>query len=328
VHRRSLPTAGSPTAVTRPVASRILGPPPRAALDAGSYAGRVPTALPPESPTDPPTGQLTGEPAHFAAGPPSGRSFAATARTPAGLLGALVTSDPGRPRVTWYDDAPGPTRGERIELSARVLANWTAKAANLLVDELDVEPGDEVVLALPTHWRALYWSLAVWSAGGVVVVPAGPDDVPDAPRVLVVTAETAGLAAASNADSVVAVSLPALSRAWTEGPLPAGAVDEAAVLTGQGDVFVPFDDPDPDGLALRVGGGPDARVWTSAGLLTDARQAASTLPDRARVLRTEGPAAAVDLLAPWTVDGSLLLVRDPDPALLDDRLRAEQVTPT
>ena len=27
------------------------------------------------------------------------------------LLRALVASDPGRPRITWYDDAPGPTRG-------------------------------------------------------------------------------------------------------------------------------------------------------------------------------------------------------------------------
>jgi uncharacterized protein (TIGR03089 family) len=287
----------------------------------------VPTALPPDSPTDPPTGQLTGEPA-AAHDDASGRSFAAAARTPAQLLAALVASDPGRPRVTWYDDAPGPTHGERIELSARVLANWTAKAANLLVDELDVEPGDEVVLALPTHWRALYWSLAVWSAGGVVVVPTGPDDVPDDPRVLVVAAQTAHLAAGSSAGSVVAVSLPALSRAWTGGPLPAGAVDEAAVLTGQGDVFVPFDDPDPAGPALRVGSGPSARTWTAEGLVAEARRAASALPHHARVLRSGGPETAVDLLAPWTVDGSLVLVRDPDPALLDDRLRAEQVTPT
>jgi hypothetical protein len=33
----------------------------------------------------------------------------------------------------------------------------------------------------------------------------------------------------------------------------------------------------------------------------------------------------VQLLAPWTVDGSLVLVRDPDPQQLEARLRAEQV---
>jgi uncharacterized protein (TIGR03089 family) len=247
----------------------------------------------------------------------------ASARTPAELLAALVASDPGRPRVTWYDDAPGATRGERIELSARVLANWTAKAANLLVDELDVEPGDDVVIALPAHWRSLYWSLAAWAAGAVVVPAERPQDVPAAARVLVVCAATASLAEGADADTVVAVSLPALSRGWAEGPLPAGAVDEAAVLTGQGDVFVPVADADPQGPALRTRDGG----WTSTGLVAAARDAASGLPDRARVLRTDGPAGAVRLLAPWTLDGSLVLVRDPDPRLLPQRLVAEQVVP-
>ncbi|HKG50491.1 MAG TPA: TIGR03089 family protein [Actinomycetales bacterium] len=262
----------------------------------------------------------------------------ATARTPAELLAALVASDPTRPRVTWYDDADGPTRGERIELSARVLANWTAKAANLLVDELDVEPGDVVVLALPTHWRALYWALAAWSAGAVVVVPtsvttgvptgdpnglpADAEDLPPGARVLVVSAGTAWLADGADVQSVVAVSLAALSRRWDEGPLPTGAVDEAAVLTGQGDVFVPFFDPDPDASALRVG----PKEWTAAGLVSAAREAASDLEPRARVLVTDGPGAAARLLAPWTVDGSLVLVRDPDPDAMAARLEAEQVT--
>jgi len=247
----------------------------------------------------------------------------ATARTPAELLAALVASDPTRPRVTWYDDADGPTRGERIELSARVLANWTAKAANLLVDELDVEPGDVVVIALPNHWRALYWALAAWSVGALVVVPVGgPDDVPTGARVLVVSAATAALADGMDAGSVVAVSLPALSRRWSEGPLPAGALDEAAVLTGQGDVFVPFDEPDPHAAALRMG----TEAWTATELLSAARAAADALAPQARVLVADGPSVAPRLLAPWTVDGSLVLVRDPDPALMQARLQAEQVT--
>ena len=52
------------------------------------------------------------------------------------LLAHLLTSDPARPRVTYYDDTEGPTRGERVELSARVLANWVAKASSLLVEAL------------------------------------------------------------------------------------------------------------------------------------------------------------------------------------------------
>ena len=92
--------------------------------------------------------------------------------TPAALLRRLVAADPGRPRVTVYDDTDSPTRGERIELSARVLANWVAKAANLLRDDLDAGPGSVVLLDLPPHWRTLYWAFAAWSVGACVEVPA------------------------------------------------------------------------------------------------------------------------------------------------------------
>ncbi|GMA88410.1 hypothetical protein GCM10025868_36600 [Angustibacter aerolatus] len=37
-------------------------------------------------------------------------------------------------------------------------------------------------------------------------------------------------------------------------------------------------------------------------------------------------AGVAGLLAPWTVDGSLVLVRDPDPAAADARAAAERVT--
>ena len=57
------------------------------------------------------------------------------APTPAQVLAAMLAADPGRPRVTYYDDTPGPTQGERIELSAKVLANWVSKAAGALQDE-------------------------------------------------------------------------------------------------------------------------------------------------------------------------------------------------
>ena len=79
---------------------------------------------------------------------------------------------PRPPRVTVYDDTDSPTRGERIELSARVLANWVAKAANLLRDDLDAGPGSVVLLDLPPHWRTLYWAFAAWSVGACVEVPA------------------------------------------------------------------------------------------------------------------------------------------------------------
>src|SRR4029453_10174903 len=89
---------------------------------------------------------------------------------PADVLALMVASDPGRPRLTWYDDEPGPARGERIELSARVLANWGAKAPTPLQDDAAAGPGTTVGLDLPAHWRSLYWSLATWAVGATVVV--------------------------------------------------------------------------------------------------------------------------------------------------------------
>ena len=240
-----------------------------------------------------------------------------TATTVPQLLAALAASDPGRPRLTWYDDAPGPTCGERIELSARVLANWVAKAANLLVDELDVEPGDRVVIELPTHWRAGYWMLAAWSAGAEVLVGGRPQDA----RVLV----TDSPAAAPKGPVVVAVTLPALARSWAGVPLPSGAVDEAAAVTGQPDLFEPFTEPDGAAPALTVGN--ISLLYDE--LLASARGVAQAQGWQvgARVLTSAGPGAAVAaLLAPLCVDGSLVLVRDPDPDLIDQRRQDERVT--
>ncbi|MEO8749738.1 MAG: TIGR03089 family protein, partial [Allobranchiibius sp.] len=82
--------------------------------------------------------------------------------TPADVLAGLLKSDPTSPRITCYDDATG----ERIELSGKVLANWVAKAANLLQDELDAAPGTVVSLRLPPdHWRTYYWAFAAWCVG-------------------------------------------------------------------------------------------------------------------------------------------------------------------
>ena len=48
------------------------------------------------------------------------------------------TADPGRPLVTWYGASPG----ERVELSVTSWANWVAKTASLLQEELAVARGE------------------------------------------------------------------------------------------------------------------------------------------------------------------------------------------
>ncbi len=79
-----------------------------------------------------------------------------------------------RPLVTFYDDATG----ERVELSVTTYANWVAKTAALVQDELDLERGAEVLLDLPTHWLGAVWLGAAWSLGLVVTDdPARADEV-------------------------------------------------------------------------------------------------------------------------------------------------------
>jgi uncharacterized protein (TIGR03089 family) len=130
------------------------------------------------------------------------------------------STSPGRPRVTWY--GPG---GERVELSGKTLLNWVSKTANLLVDELDAEPGTAVGIDLPAHWRTVSWLLATWAAGAhALVAPdvgvgggetsdvgVGGGETSSVPGldVLVTTEPGPG-----RAEHVVAVALPALATSF------------------------------------------------------------------------------------------------------------------
>jgi len=226
-------------------------------------------------------------------------------RTPSSVLADLLRADATRPRVTFYDDAPGPTRGERIELSARVLANWVAKAGNALQEEYDAAPGTLVRLDLPAlHWRTAYWALAVWSVGATVSLVEGTADltVTDDPQ--------------AGADGVV-VTLAALARSHPE-PLPAGVMDEARELATYGDQLVAWAEPR----------GEDPALVTHDGTLHYASLVPRTgWPTGARV-RVAGPASVAlpAMLGSWAVDGSVLLLRGTERDLATERLTTEGVT--
>ncbi len=231
---------------------------------------------------------------------------------PADLLASLVAADGTRPRLTFYDDAAGPTRGERIELSGRVLANWVAKAANLLQDDLDGAPATTVGLDLPAHWRAFYWALATWSVGSTLVL--GPDArtadvvVTNDPQVAGEVAEGAGLA--------VLVTLPMLARG--NPATPADTVDEAHDLAGYGDLFSPWEEPDDETPALLADG-----AATAYGRVVEPTPAWGTAP-RVRVPDRLGD-ALVAALSAWAADGSVVLVREPE-SDQTARLASESVT--
>lgn len=232
------------------------------------------------------------------------------------LLRRLVESDPGRPRITVYDDTDSPTRGERVELSARVLANWAAKAANLLQDELDAGRGTVVCLDLPPHWRTLYWALAAWSVGACVEVPAhrsAAGAAPDGtPADVVVTDDPA---AAQGAEDGVLVTLAALARS-APGPVPPGVVDEAHDLATHGDEFAAWEEPEGEDPALRADGTTTHADLVPAG---EGGRVHTTTDDTVAFLRTA--------LAAWAADGSVVLTRGaPDADVLAARLASEGVT--
>jgi uncharacterized protein (TIGR03089 family) len=222
------------------------------------------------------------------------------ARTLPELFQQAVKRDPGRPFLTFYDDASG----ERIELSYATTANWVAKTSNLLVDELDLETGETIAVALPPHWLGIVWALSAWSThavltgGGADIAITGPD-----------------LDARGRRETVASALLP-LGGRFRE-PLPDGVRDYGAEVYNHGDLFVPFDPPAPGSAAydehthadLIANAEPiDRRVLTTGDLTT---------PERVGTL--------VGLLAGG---GSLVLCRNLDPGKLERRVTDEKVEDT
>ena len=235
---------------------------------------------------------------------------------------ALLTGDPGRPRLTWY----GPD-GERIELSGAVLANWVSKTTNLLVEEFDAGPGVRIGLDLPAHWRMVVWALAAWRCGACVVVGEGVSTA-----AVVVTDRPASF---PGVDQLVAVALPGLARRF-DGELPAGAVDAASAVMTYGDQIGWA--PEVVGGEAAVDGVADAAV-AHDGLVAWAIEGSAT-PDGARVLQAAGSdrSAAVatalrGVLGVWARGGSIVLLGPDivgalaaDPVRRDKLIASERVT--
>ncbi|MCX6397028.1 MAG: TIGR03089 family protein [Propionibacteriales bacterium] len=151
------------------------------------------------------------------------------------LLAARLRRDPSRPFMTFYDD----TTGERTELSVTTYANWVSKTANLLVEELMLDPGDDVRIDLPPHWLGAVFLGGLLSCGlhqdvDAPVAVVGPDD----------------LAGSRGAGTVMACSLRPFATRFVE-PLPDGVLDHGILWAGQSDVFSPdrpidLGSPEPD----------------------------------------------------------------------------------
>ncbi len=231
----------------------------------------------------------------------------------AAVLADRLRREPGRPLVTFYDDATG----ERVELSVTTYANWVAKAGSLLVDELGLERGDTLRIDLPPHWLAPVFLGAAWSAGLVVTDAEEPVAVVCGP-------ETLDRWAGDAAERVVlACSLRPLGVRFAV-PLPAGVHDVGVEIWSQPDAFTPWDPPSTDDPAVDLAGSPldQQQLWEAA-------TAGALITDGGRLLVAASPASPPELatfVEPLAKGGSLVLVTRAGPERLEAIAAAEHTT--
>jgi uncharacterized protein (TIGR03089 family) len=233
--------------------------------------------------------------------------------TPEQLFSDLLAAEPGRPFITYYDEATG----ERSELSTKSLANWVAKTHHLLGTELGLGTGDRALLALPAHWISLPALLGCLTAGLEI-----SDDASDADVAFV---EPATLPLAAGVPDLYTVA-PLSAAVGFGDAVPAGANDFVAAVRPQEDKWP----------GVRFGAGPgdlclDGRTRAEVVDWAHARASVLGLTTGARVLCTRSWFAPVDLvdtvLAPLAVGGSLIYVRNcTDEAVLERRVSQERAT--
>ncbi len=229
------------------------------------------------------------------------------------VLDPLLRADPMGPRITYYDDATG----ERIELSTVTLANWAAKTANLLRDELGAGPGSRVAVLLPAHWQTAAVLLGVWWIGAEVVLPPAEAGSADIVFCTAERLDEAGEAAGTG--EIAVLSLDPFGKPVAD--LPLGVTDYATAVRVHGDQVLPERSPG-DALAGRSA----EALLAEAGASADA--AGLTASDRVwSAGRWETPDLLIsNLLAVFAAGASLVQVANPDPAVQDRHRTTEKVT--
>ncbi|WP_030374670.1 TIGR03089 family protein [Streptomyces rimosus] len=238
-----------------------------------------------------------------------------TDRTPADLLRSALAADPSRPLVTFYDDATG----ERVELSVATFANWVAKTANYLQDDLAAEPGDRLALLLPAHWQTAVWLLACSSVG--VVADIGGD--PAAADLVVSGPDTLEEARACSGERV-ALALRPLGGRFPQPP--EGFADYAAEVPGQGDRFAPYAPVVPGDPALAVDGRELTGAEAVAAALADATERGLSAGSRllSGLPYDTWAGLSAGLLAPLAAGGSVVLCRSLDRLDADGLAKREE----
>ncbi|HYJ28187.1 MAG TPA: TIGR03089 family protein [Nocardioides sp.] len=234
------------------------------------------------------------------------------------VLAAQLRRDPGRPLLTFYDHATD----ERVELSVTTYANWVAKASGLLTDVADLERGMSLRIDLPPHWLGPVFLGAAWTVGLRVTTSDEPDAVVCGPETLDAWAPRAATV------PVLACSLRPLGVRFADA-LPDRVLDVGVEIWSQPDGFAAWDPPTGDDAATDTLSQRD--LFDAGRAPADELTAAvgSSLTDGGRLLSVADPASPPGMATftePLRRGGSLVLVRNPDPARLDAVHDAERAT--
>lgn len=160
------------------------------------------------------------------------------------LLAHLLNADAATPRLTVYDESTG----ARMDFSAQTLDNWVAKIANMLEEELDLEPDSTIVIDVPTSWQAAVIALGSLAAGTTFEFGESTllADV-------VFTSPARYLAAQERQPQadIVLISDDPFGRGIVEsgGDLPAGAIDFGPTVRFYGDQYFGETQPLPEVIA-------------------------------------------------------------------------------
>jgi uncharacterized protein (TIGR03089 family) len=230
--------------------------------------------------------------------------------TPEQAFADLLSSEPSRPFVTYYDEA----RSERSELSVKSLANWVAKTYHLLGDDLGLGVGDTAFVALPAHWLSYSVLLGCLAAGLALTDDAEPADVG------FVTPDTAERAAKI---PEVFVAAPEHSAAGLGDDVPDGTADYVTSVRPQQDKWFT--------VHLAATGADPCLADTARADVLDRAQARADelgLPRGGRLLSTAewaGAEAWLDaLFVPLAIGGSVVLVRNAADETLTRRAEQER----
>jgi uncharacterized protein (TIGR03089 family) len=244
------------------------------------------------------------------------------------LLHQQVRALSDRPLLTYYDAGTG----ERTELGYATGANWVWKLANLLVEELEVEPGQRVAVLLGGHWTAAVTALACWQVGAAVLPwdPAVAD-----PSLLAGAAVSAVVTSEQAVAAVPVAGLPVLAVGAGMGGRVTADVGDAVPFDEVLAFADDYDDPEvtlaAPALVVPGDAADPAAGWVvqdQAEVLAVARAAGLSGQDRFlvadRLQSVEGLAGG--LLAAVVAGASVVLTRGYDEEGLGRIVAAEKVT--